>query len=106
MAIGALLGGGPARQKAEEEIGLRRFLEADSDRRFQLVFARLSRIDRQDPAKPEVLTDESGRAFAKLKRDGKSARIEFSPDVSPAFVDEAIELLAKHHAAFLAARQS
>lgn len=106
MAIGALLEGEPARQKAEEEISLRRFLEADSDRRFQLVFARLSRADRQDPAKPEVLKDENGRAFAKLKRDEKSARIEFSPDVSPDFVDEAIALLAKHHAAFLAARQS
>ncbi|NVD40105.1 plasmid partitioning protein RepB [Ensifer sp. HO-A22] len=106
MAIGALLEGEPARQKAEDEISLRRFLEADSDRRFQLVFARLSRTDRQDPAKPEVLKDENGRAFAKLKRDEKSARIEFSPDVSPAFVDEAIELLAKHHAAFVAARRS
>ncbi|KOF17217.1 plasmid partitioning protein ParB [Ensifer adhaerens] len=106
MAIGGLLEDDPALQKAEEEIGLRRFLEADSDRRFQLVFARLSRTDSQDPAKSEVLTDENGRAFAKLKRDGKSARIEFSPDVSPAFVDAAIELLAKHHAAFVAARRS
>ncbi|WP_457588031.1 plasmid partitioning protein RepB [Ensifer canadensis] len=106
MAIGAMLEGEPARQKAQEEIGLRRFLEADSDQRFQFVFARLSRTEKQDTAKPEVLVDDNGRAFAKLKRDGKSARIEFSADVSPAFVDEAIELLSKHHAAFAAARRS
>ncbi|WP_457580052.1 plasmid partitioning protein RepB [Ensifer canadensis] len=106
MAIGGLLESEPALQKAQEEIGSRRFLEADSDRRFQLVFARLSRTESQDPAKPEVLTDENGQAFAKLKRDGKSVRIEFPPHVSPAFVDEAVELLAKHHAAFVAARRS
>ncbi|OOG62607.1 plasmid partitioning protein RepB [Sinorhizobium sp. A49] len=106
MAIGAMLEGEPARQKAQEEIGLRRFLEADSDQRFQFVFARLSRTEKQDTAKPEVLVDDNGRAFAKLKRDGKSARIEFSADVSPAFVDEAIELLSRHHAAFAAARRS
>ncbi len=102
MAFGALLEDMATVELAQEECRSRRFLEAESDQRFQIVFTRLSRKPKPDAAatKPETLVDAGGRAFAKLKRDGKNARIEFSADVDPAFIDEVVELLARHHAVF------
>ncbi|KQX06095.1 plasmid partitioning protein RepB [Ensifer sp. Root423] len=106
MAFGALLEDMVTVELAQEECRSRRFLEAESDQRFQIVFARLSRKPKPDTAaKPETLVDAGGRAFAKLKRDGKNARIEFSVDVDPAFIDEVVELLAKQHAVFAAGRE-
>ncbi len=106
MAFGALLEDMVTVELAQEECRSRRFLEAESDQRFQIVFARLSRKPKPDAAaKPETLVDAGGRAFAKLKRDGKNARIEFSAEVDPAFIDEVVELLAKQHAVFAAGRE-
>ncbi len=106
MAFGALLEDMATVELAQEECRSRRFLEAESDQRFQIVFTRLSRKPKPDAvAKPETLVDAGGRAFAKLKRDGKNARIEFSADVDPAFIDEVVELLAKQHAVFAAGRE-
>jgi ParB family chromosome partitioning protein len=106
MAFGALLEDMATVELAQEECRSRRFLEAESDQRFQIVFTRLSRKPKPDAAiKPETLVDAGGRAFAKLKRDGKNARIEFSADVDPAFIDEVVELLAKHHAVFASGRE-
>ncbi|WP_104668599.1 plasmid partitioning protein RepB [Ensifer adhaerens] len=106
MAFGALLEDLAAVETAQEECRSRRFLEAESDQRFQIVFTRLSRKPKPEAAaKPETLLDAGGRAFAKLKRDGKNARIEFSADVDPAFIDEVVELLAKRHAVFAAGRE-
>lgn len=105
MAFGALLEDEAAVQVALEECRSRRFLEAESDHRFQILFSRLSRKPKPETVKPETLVDAGGRAFAKLKRDGKNARIEFAVDVDPAFIDEVAELLARHHAAFAAGRE-
>ena len=107
MAFGALLEDMATVELAQEECRSRRFLEAESDQRFQIVFTRLSRKPKPDAAatKPETLVDAGGRAFAKLKRDGKNARIEFSADVDPAFIDEVVELLARHHAVFASGRE-
>lgn len=106
MAFGSLLGDEVARETAQEECRTRRFLEAESDHRFQILFARLSRKPKADTAKPEALSDAGGRVFAKLKRDGKNARIEFVADVDPRFIDEVVELLARQHAAFAAGRDA
>ncbi|WP_043617589.1 plasmid partitioning protein RepB [Ensifer sp. ZNC0028] len=107
MAFGALLEDMATVELAQEECRSRRFLEAESDQRFQIVFTRLSRKPKPDAVatKPETLVDAGGRAFAKLKRDGKNARIEFSADVDPAFIDEVVELLARHHAVFASGRE-
>lgn len=107
MAFGALLEDMTTVELVQEECRSRRFLEAESDQRFQIVFTRLSRKPKPDAAatKPETLVDAGGRAFAKLKRDGKNARIEFSADVDPAFIDEVVELLARHHAVFASGRE-
>jgi ParB family chromosome partitioning protein len=105
MAFGALLEDMAAVEQAQEECRTRRFLEAESDHRFQIVFARLSRKPKTESAKPDVLVDAGGRTFAKVKRDGKTVRIEFAADVDPAFIDEAIDLLAKHHAVFASGRE-
>ena len=55
--------------------------------------------------RPETLVDAGGRALARIKRDGKNARIEFAANVDPAFIDEVATLLAKHHAAFASGRE-
>ncbi|WP_077963492.1 plasmid partitioning protein RepB [Ensifer adhaerens] len=106
MAFGALLEDMATVEVAQEECRSRRFLEAESDQRFQILFARLSRKPKPEAAaKPETLVDAGGRAFAKLKRDGKNAHIEFAADVDPAFIDEVVELLAKQHAVFASGRE-
>ncbi|MEI2297397.1 plasmid partitioning protein RepB [Ensifer sp. MJa1] len=105
MAFGALLEDMAAVELAQEECRTRRFLEAESDHRFQILFTRLTRKPKAETAKPEMLVDAGGRAFAKLKRDGKNTRIEFAADVEPAFIDQVVELLAKQHAVFASGRE-
>ncbi len=99
MAIGTLLERQEARARAQDEIASPRFRAVDSDRRFQLVFNRLSQSDKPEPERPEELKDAAGRVFARLKRDGKAPRIEFLPGTHPAVVQEAVSMLAKWHAA-------
>ncbi|PDT45154.1 plasmid partitioning protein RepB [Sinorhizobium fredii] len=108
MAIGTLLEREEAREKAEEEIASSRFRAADTDQRFQLVFNRLSRSDKPEPGKlePEELKDEAGRVFARLRLDGKAPRIEFLPGTHPAFLKEAVSMLAKWHTSFVANQKS
>lgn len=105
MAFGVLLEDEAAIQVAQEECRNRRFLEAESDHRFQILFTRLSRKPKAETIRPETLVDAGGRVFAKLKRDGRNARIEFANGVDPGFIDEAVELLARHHAAFAFGRE-
>ncbi|HXV29158.1 MAG TPA: plasmid partitioning protein RepB, partial [Sinorhizobium sp.] len=106
MAIGTLLEKAEARAEAEEEIASPQFRAADTDQRFQRVFNRLSECDRPEPAKPEELKDEAGRVFARLRRDGKAPRIEFLPGTHPAFLKEAVSMLAKWHATFVENQKS
>ncbi|MDK1374264.1 MULTISPECIES: plasmid partitioning protein RepB [unclassified Sinorhizobium] len=106
MAIATLLERQEARDLADAEIGASRFRAADTDQRFQLVFNRLSESDKPEPEKPEELRDEAGRVFARLKLDGKAPRIEFLPGTHPAFLKEAVSMLAKWHATFVKNQKS
>lgn len=98
MALGALLATEAGRAKAQEEIGFRRFAEADSDKRFQFVFNRLTAKEKMKPARPRDLADSNGRIFAQLVFTGKAPRIEFLPDAAPETVEKAASLLAAHFA--------
>ncbi|CCE99521.1 plasmid partitioning protein RepB [Sinorhizobium fredii] len=106
MAIGTLLEREEAREKAEEEVASSRFRAADTDQRFQLVFNCLSQSDKPEPEKPEELKDEAGRVFARLRFDGKAPKIEFLPGTHPAFLKEAVSMLAKWHASFVENQKS
>ncbi|NRP72589.1 Chromosome-partitioning protein ParB [Ensifer psoraleae] len=105
-AIATLLEREEARGLADEEVGSPQFRAADTDQRFQLVFNRLSQSDKPEPEKPEELRDEAGRVFARLRLDGKAPRIEFLPGTHPAFLKEAVSMLAKWHATFVENQKS
>lgn len=105
MAIGTLLEREANQVKAVDEIHSARFHAADSDQRFQSIFNRLTRSGKPDPVAPEILRDEAGRVFAKVRRDGNQPRIEFAAGTEPDFIDSVAAILAERHAAFVAARR-
>ncbi|WEX74420.1 plasmid partitioning protein RepB [Sinorhizobium numidicum] len=106
MAIGVLLERDEAREQAEQEIGLSRFREADTDQRFQFVFNRLSGGNKQDQREPRDLQDAAGQVFARLRLDGRKPRIEFVAGTDPTFLEQAVEMLARYHAEYAARRKS
>ncbi len=104
MKLGEMLQRKSAQDIANDEMHYQRFQAAGSDQRFQFLFDRLSRRDKPEAPKPEELKDRSGRVFARLRRDGKTSRIEFSADIDAAFIDEAAAYLAERYEEFLANR--
>lgn len=102
MKLAGMLEGAEANAAALAETAGAAFLASDSDRRFQLVFDRLA--GRPQPPSPETLQDRQGKVFARIRKDAKSPRIEFSSDIDPAFFDEAVELLRKGYEAFVEGR--
>lgn len=74
MALAEMLKSDASRYKAQDEIFSKRFREADSDRRFKLLFDRLSK--KAPPAKAAEVTDGKGRAVARVVR-GAKPRIDF-----------------------------
>jgi ParB family chromosome partitioning protein len=102
MELGELLSSEGARIRAVDEACGEACRAADSDARFAMVLDRLKSRTRQPPAKAQVLKDGSGRVFARVRRDGKAARIEFAPGVEAAFVEEATTMLVERYSAFKA----
>ncbi|MBT9373283.1 plasmid partitioning protein RepB [Rhizobium sp. CSW-27] len=112
MKLGELLQKPESLVLAEGEAADENFLRALSDQRFQMLFDRLSAAAK-GPARASAaavpareLRDGQGHVFARLRRDGKTARIEFSSGVEAAFLDEAAELLAARYTEFLASRRA
>jgi ParB family transcriptional regulator, chromosome partitioning protein len=75
MALGALLASDAARHKALDETHSAEFLSAGSDRRFGLVFERLSRKSRQSAAGRDILSGD-GAKIASVRFKGNTALIE------------------------------
>jgi len=100
MALAGLLVREGARIRALEELSGEDYRQAGSDQRFTMLFQRLS--VKPEPAAAEELKDAKGKVFAKVRRDGRTARIDFAPGIDPAFLDEAAVLLAERYAAFTA----
>lgn len=85
MALAELLKSGAGREKAEDELGARRFLEADSDRRFKLLFDRLSK--KHAPAQALEVKDGGGQAIARVLTSGTRPRIDFVGAAGPDFAE-------------------
>lgn len=106
MSLGSLLTSEAGRVKAEEEMSFQRFREADSDKRFQFVFNRLTAREKPKAAGPRMLADDRGRAFAKLVTTAKAVRIEFLPGASSEAIEKAVDLLARHFSELAGAGES
>ena len=106
MKLGELLQRPERQAEADAVVGDGRFLNAESDERFQLVFDRLSAVPKKAEASTEELKDSAGRVFARMKRDGRTARIDFATHIDPAFLDEAMELLAERYEMFVSSRKT
>jgi ParB family transcriptional regulator, chromosome partitioning protein len=106
MKLGELLQRADRQSEADTVVADDRFRGADSDQRFQLVFDRLSAAPKKAEVPVHEIKDNSGRPFARMKRDGRTARIDFAAHIDPAFLDEAMELLAERYELFLSSRKT
>lgn len=101
LELGELLRPDAAIEKAADEMASTRFQEADSDRRFQLLFERLSR--KRKPAAARPIRDEAGRSIASLRLGKDKSVITIQGESGAAFAEFVAEqlprLLAEHAAA-------
>ncbi len=104
MKLGEILKSEARQVIAIDVIYSEAFKALDSDARFQALFSRLDRRTKPQEAPAEELKDGAGRVFAWLKRDGRTARIEFAAGTDAAFLDEAAGLLASRYDEFLRSR--
>ncbi len=106
MKLVELFGTKGASEAAADEVGRATFRAADTDRRFELVLARLA----EPPAasgkasEPMTLLAPGGRAFAGYKRQGRVVRLDFAKDVDEAFLDALAEHVRQAYAAHLKAK--
>jgi len=76
MELAEMLKGEAAQVKADDEITSQRFKAVDSDARFALLFNRLARKPRPQPA--SEIRDASGKVFARLGNLAKTPRLELT----------------------------
>jgi ParB family chromosome partitioning protein len=103
VMLGELIGmdaGGLALQELRSE----QFRAADSDTRFQRLYARLERsaLNRVLKAKPgpQKIADGKGRAIGELARSGKAARLTIPDSAGKGFADYVAARLPGLYAAF------
>ena len=100
MAIGQLLSDGAGIEKANDEIHSQPFKALASDERFQRLFDRLQRSRIVPKPAPVALTDANGTVFARISRQGRGVKIEFSADADPRFVENISQRLTEDYASF------
>ncbi|MGN6585644.1 MAG: plasmid partitioning protein RepB C-terminal domain-containing protein, partial [Rhizobiaceae bacterium] len=103
QALGDALAGEAAQVKARDEITSERFRNADSDRRFQMLFSRLTR----KPARKRdetVLRGTNGHRIGALSVRGKGSVITLSGEAGEGFGAFLAARLPALHAEFAAAR--
>ena len=94
MALGAIFTARPAAEEiASDEAGSQRFRTAETNRRFQMLFDRLSRKQKPKPDRGEPLSGRDGRAFGKVFAGGGKPRIEFTAPVTDAFLSTVTSLI-------------
>jgi ParB family chromosome partitioning protein len=94
MALGAIFGERPAGiEIACDECGSQRFRAAETNRRFQMLFDRLSRKQKPKPDQGEALSGHDGKQFAKVYSGGSKPRIEFDKPVPEAFLERVTRLI-------------
>jgi ParB family chromosome partitioning protein len=102
MALAQLFVNVAAKAKALDESRLDVFAAASTDERFQRLFDRLSRRPVKDKPAPEDVSAPDGTLLARISRQGRAMRIDFSADADPAFVAEMGETLRQAYARFVA----
>lgn len=85
LALAGLLGSEAGRVKADDEIRSERFRNADSNRRFKLLFERLSK--KPVATKPREIASGSGEPVARVVTAGGKPRIDFVGASGPAFAE-------------------
>jgi ParB family chromosome partitioning protein len=105
LALGEALAGEAARVKADDEIASARFRNADSDRRFQMLYSRLTH---KAPKRREetILRDAAGRRIGSLAAQGKGSVITLSGEAGEGFGTYLAARLPALHAEFAAARSA
>jgi ParB family chromosome partitioning protein len=94
MALGAIFNERPAGiEIACDECGSQRFRTAETNRRFQMLFDRLSRRQARKPDRGEALSDRDGKPFARVYSGGGKPRIEFDRPVREAFLERVTRLI-------------
>jgi ParB family chromosome partitioning protein len=101
LALGEALAGEAARVKAGDEITSERFRDADSDRRFQLLFSRLKQKQPKRPA-GAVVKSIGGKPIGSLVSHGKDSVITLSGEAGEGFGAFVAAHLPKLHAEFAA----
>jgi ParB family chromosome partitioning protein len=100
-------GKGAEIEKAVDEMAGERFLTADSDTRFQLLFQRLSQPKGQEPARKgeAELAASGGAVFARLSRRGRGVTIRFAEEADEEFIAALGEQLARAYGEWTAGRK-
>jgi ParB family transcriptional regulator, chromosome partitioning protein len=93
MALGAFFAKESASAIAADEIRSERFRAGDSNRRFQILFDRLARKQKEKPDKGEALSGRDGKPFGKIYVGRAKPRIEFSAPVSDTFLNNVARLI-------------
>ena len=93
-------------EKAQDEIKVAAFKEAETDRRFEQLFARLARNTGAHKPEPDQLLAPGGRVFAAYKRQGRAVKIDFAKDVEQAFIDALSAHVSEAYAAHLKAKET
>jgi ParB family chromosome partitioning protein len=103
MKLVDLFGVKGAPDAAADEASRATFRASDTDRRFELVLARLSQPAKapEKTSEPTDLLAPGGRVFAGYKRQGRVVRIDFAKDVDEAFLDALSEHVRQAYAAHL-----
>jgi ParB family transcriptional regulator, chromosome partitioning protein len=95
MMLGALLKGEAARIKAEDETGRDGFIEAQSDRRFQMLFDRLAKKAKARPAQRQL---KAAGILVSVTKSGQGARFDVTDAGFAAFLEENFARLAVEYA--------
>ncbi|MBN9072962.1 MAG: plasmid partitioning protein RepB, partial [Rhizobiales bacterium] len=102
LALGELLRGEAARVKAADETAKERFRAADSDRRFQMLFDRLSAAPAKKPKQEAPLKGAAGETIGSLARRGKDSVLTLSGEAGEGFGAFVAARLPQLHAEFAA----
>ena len=86
MALGAFFAKESAKSLAADEIRSERFRAGDSNRRFQILFDRLSKKQKEKLDKGEPLAGRDGKPFGRIYSGRAKPRIEFTAPVTDAFL--------------------
>ena len=93
MALGSFFSREAASTIAADEIRSERFRAGDSNRRFQILFDRLARKQKEKPDRGEALAGRDGKQFGRIYAGRAKPRIEFTSSMPEAFLNNVARLI-------------